>query len=176
MFRGLSLGLLAALCVCCAPVTQPDSTRTVAAYEVPLPSSHEKAEFLALLSDVAHKHGFHVDSASSDELRAVSAVSPQTFRAAVWRGVNDDEKIASAMDFGTHLGKIWLTFSLGEHPQQNALFRDEVMPLIKERWPETASLPIMPSGAIPLDRDLIRTPSGYVVKPAEAHKYQDSSS
>jgi len=176
MFRGLALGLLAVLCVCCSPVTQPDSARTVAAYEIPLPSTREKTEFLTLLSNVAKKYEFHVDSATSDELRAVSAVSPQTFRAAVWRGANDDENIASAMDFETHLGRIWLTFSLGEHPEQSARFRDEIMPLVKERWPETVSLPIMPSGAIPLDRDLIRTPSGYVVKPSEAHKYQDSSS
>jgi hypothetical protein len=38
-------------------------------------------------------------------------------------------------------------------------------------WPSTLSLPIMPTGALPLHRDLIRTPTGYVVKPSEAHKY-----
>jgi hypothetical protein len=39
-------------------------------------------------------------------------------------------------------------------------------------WPGTLSLPIMPTGAIPLRRDLIRTPRGYVVNPAEVHKYE----
>lgn len=45
------------------------------------------------------------------------------------------------------------------------------MSQIMLRWPETLSLPIMPTGAIPLHSDLIRTPNGYVVNPAEAHKY-----
>lgn len=40
------------------------------------------------------------------------------------------------------------------------------------RWPHTLSLPIMPTGAIPLHRDLIRTPNGCVVKPSEAHRYE----
>jgi hypothetical protein len=30
----------------------------------------------------------------------------------------------------------------------------------------------MPNGAIPLTRDLIRTPKGYVVSPAAAAKYE----
>jgi hypothetical protein len=40
------------------------------------------------------------------------------------------------------------------------------------RWPGTLSLPIMPTGAIPLPRDLVRTPNGYIVDPSEAHKYR----
>jgi hypothetical protein len=40
------------------------------------------------------------------------------------------------------------------------------------RWPSTLSLPIMPTGAIPLHRDLIHTPNGYIVNPSEAHKYE----
>jgi hypothetical protein len=38
--------------------------------------------------------------------------------------------------------------------------------------PDTPALPIMPTGAIPLASDLVRTPTGYVVKPSEAHKYE----
>jgi hypothetical protein len=40
------------------------------------------------------------------------------------------------------------------------------------RWPNTLTLPIMPTGAIPLHRDLVRMPGGYIVNPSEAHKYQ----
>jgi hypothetical protein len=38
-------------------------------------------------------------------------------------------------------------------------------------WPGTLPLPIMPTGAIPLHRDLLRTSTGYVVNPSEAHRY-----
>lgn len=38
-------------------------------------------------------------------------------------------------------------------------------------WPDTLPLPIMPTGAIPLHRDLIKTPDGYVVDPTKARKY-----
>jgi len=37
-------------------------------------------------------------------------------------------------------------------------------------WPDTLALPIMPTGAIPLASDLVRTPTGYVVRPSAAHK------
>jgi hypothetical protein len=38
-------------------------------------------------------------------------------------------------------------------------------------WPGTMTLPIMPTGAIPLHGDLVRTPTGYIVKPSEAPRY-----
>ena len=39
-------------------------------------------------------------------------------------------------------------------------------------WSGTLSLPIMPTGAIPLHRDLVRTPNGYIVNPSDAYKYR----
>ena len=52
------------------------------------------------------------------------------------------------------------------------VFRERAMHEIMLRWPITLSLPIMPTGAMPLPRDLVRTPNGYVVDPSEAHKYE----
>jgi hypothetical protein len=43
-------------------------------------------------------------------------------------------------------------------------------------WPGTLPLPIMPTGAIPLHRDLLRTPAGYVLKPSEAYRYEVEAS
>lgn len=51
-------------------------------------------------------------------------------------------------------------------------FRENAMREIMLRWPGTLSLPIMPTGAIPLVEDLVRTPNGYVVNPSAAHKYE----
>ena len=155
----------------CGVANQPESLRTVAAYEVPLPTVEDKAKFLALLRAEAQMHGFHVDASTPAEMEVQSKVSPITFSAAVWRG-DDEEGIASAMDFEDHLGRVWIMFSIGEDPSRSARFRGSLIGKIKRIWPETASLPIMPNGGIPLSRDLVRTPAGYAVKPAAASRYE----
>lgn len=164
--------LLFLLCAACGAVEQPKSARTVAAYEVPLPTASDRQRFLALLNDKAEAAGFHVDAATDEELKATSEVSPQTLNATVWRGKGDEEPIASAMDFQDRLGRVWISFFIGEDPDRSRGFRESLLPVIKQGWPATASLPIMPNGAIPLTRDLIRTPKGYVVSPAAAAKYE----
>jgi len=161
--------LLALFCLGCV-ADQPESARTVAAFEVPLPTSTDKLEFLEVLREVAEARGFHVDAASDEELQHISGISRMTFNASVWRG-DDEESMASAMDFGDRIGRVWISFSKGEDPQRSTEFREALILKIQERWPDTASLPIMPSGTIPLVEDLIRTPSGYEVKPSKASKY-----
>ena len=162
------------VCAACGVAEQPKSAKTVAAYEVPLPTPSDRQRFIALLTEKAQAAGFHVDAATDEELKATSAVSPQTFNATVWRGKDDEEPIASAMDFQDRLGRVWISFSLGEDPARSRRFRDGLMPAIKASWPDTASLPIMPNGAIPLTEDLERTSQGYIVKPSAAAKYEDT--
>ena len=159
----------------CTPSAQPESARTVAAYEVPLQSEADRNQFLAVLRSAAQAEGMHVDSASSQELEREAKVSSEfemTVKVAVWRGTNDDEAIASAMDQHDHLGQVWIAFSKGKDPVLTKRFRERAMHEIMFYWPSTLSLPIMPTGAIPLRRDLIRKPHGYVVNPSEAHKYE----
>ena len=164
---------LAVFCAACGAAPQPDSIRTVAAFEIPLPGATDKADFIQLLHAVAKTHGYHVDAVSPAELQRMSAVSPMTLSVAVWRG-DDEEVVASAMDFQDHIGRVWLTFDKGQNPQRLRNFRSDLMPQVQRRWPTTASLPIMPSGAIPLTDDLVRTPGGYEVKPTAKSKYQGS--
>jgi hypothetical protein len=163
---------LVLVCAACGVVEQPKSAETVAAYEVPLPTPADKRRFLALLSQKAEAAGFHVDAATDEQLKATSAVSPQTFNATVWRGQDDEEPIASAMDLQDRLGRVWISFSLGEDPARSRQFREALIPAVREAWPDTASLPIMPNGGIPLTEDLVRTPRGYIVKPSAAAKYE----
>jgi hypothetical protein len=154
---------------------QPESMKTMAAFEVPLPSEADRDQFLSVLRAAAEMEGMHVDATSKGDLEQEAKVSPNfqmTMNAAVWRGSNDDEAVASAMDQFDHLGQVWLMFSRGEDPEMAARFRERAMHEIILHWPSTLSLPIMPTGAIPLHRDLIRTPTGYIVNPSEAHKYQ----
>jgi hypothetical protein len=153
---------------------QPESARTVAAFEVPLQSEADRNQFLAVLRAAAEAEGMHVDAASSQELEREAKVSPEfemTMNAAVWRGSNDDEAVASAMDQHDHLGLVWIAFFRGKDPTLASRFRESAMREIMLRWPGTLPLPIMPTGAIPLYGDLVRTPNGYIVNPSEAHKY-----
>jgi hypothetical protein len=159
----------------CGVAKQPESVKTVAAFEVPLTSDADRNQFLAVLRAAAAPEGMHVDAESDEDLKAEAKVSPNflmTMKAAVWRGSNDDEAVASAMDQFDHLGRVWIMFSRGKDPTLTSRFRERAMREIMLRWPETLSLPIMPTGAIPLTRDLERTPNGYVVNPTEAHKYE----
>lgn len=164
--------LLCLLLIACGPTKQPEWARTVAAYEVPLPDDANKAKFTDTLSRIAKAHGFHVDSSTPQELKAQSDVSPITFNAAVWRGKDDEEAIASAMDFKDHIGRVWVSFSLGQDPERSAQFRNDLMEEVIQQWPQTARLPIMPNGAIPLTDDLVRTPKGYEVKSSMVSKYE----
>jgi hypothetical protein len=165
----LALALFGAAC---GPAPQPPSMRTVAAFEIPLPTPVEREAFVQLLRREAALDGYHVDAATAEELERLSEVSPITMNATVWRGANDEEIVASAMDMRDHLGRVWLSFARGEEPRRFAAFRKRLMSAIVRRWPQTTSLPIMPSGAIPLPDDLTRTPSGYRVKPSERWKYR----
>ena len=159
----------------CSASTQPESARTVAAFEVPLSSEADREQFLSILRAAAAAAGMHVDIESKQDLENAARSSPlleKTMNAAVWRGANDDEVIASAMDQHDHLGQVWIMFSRGEDPALSSKFRERAMHAIELRWPGTLSLPIMPTGAIPLHADLVRTPTGYIVKLSESGKYQ----
>ena len=155
-------------------VAQPESARTVAAFEVPLTSEADRSQFLSVLRAAAEAEGMHVDAATSSQLKEMAKAGPEfemTMDAAVWRGSNDDEAVASAMDQHDHLGQVWLMFSRGKDPAMATRFRERAMHDIMLHWPGTLSLPIMPTGAIPLHSDLVRTPTGYIVNPSESHKY-----
>jgi hypothetical protein len=166
-----TFSLLPLLCATCGVAHQPESARTVAAYEISLPNQTERDEFLSVLRVAARAEGLHVDASDTDELKRLSEVSPITIHAAVWRGANDEEALASVEDHADHLGRAWIAFSQGEDPTLATRFRQRAMNKIFERWPATRSLPVMPTGVIPLSRDLRLTPDGYRVAPDAAAGY-----
>jgi hypothetical protein len=164
------------MCSACGVAPQPKNARTVAAYEVPLPTKSDRDALIALLRQYAVSEGFHVDADTDEENKQLSQVSPITINATVWRGKNDDEPVASVMDGADHIGLGWLSFSKSDEPERTARFRNSVMNQIKLRWPKTEALPIMPTGAIPLHDDLVLTKDGYRVKRDAASKYELPSS
>jgi hypothetical protein len=52
----------------CGGTTQSESTRTVAAFEVPLPSEADREQFLLVLRTAAEAEGMHVDAESKQDL------------------------------------------------------------------------------------------------------------
>src|ERR1700675_3696370 len=121
----LVLATICAVIVGCGVAPQPESIKTVAAFEVPLQSEADREQFLSVLRAAAEVEGMHVDAESGTDLESEAKASPKfrmTMKAAVWRGSNDDEAVASAMDQFDHLGKVWLMFSRGEATPMGAGF------------------------------------------------------
>jgi hypothetical protein len=58
------------LVTACGPAAQPESARTVAAFEVPLQSEADRNQFLAVLRAAAAPEGMHVDAENSEDLKA----------------------------------------------------------------------------------------------------------
>jgi hypothetical protein len=54
-------------------------------------------------------------------------------------------------------GLVWIMFSKGGHPDLAARFRQRVRAKIIQRWPDARSLPIMPTGSIPLRHHMVLT-------------------
>lgn len=159
----------------CSVTTEPVSSETVAAFEVPLARAADRASFLAMLRAAARAEGGHLDAATDDELRETAAAIPQarmSLHAAVWRGSDDKESWATIMDQADHLGRVWIMFSRGEDEKKARYFRFAAMRQIRSRWPDTLSLPIIDRRTIPLYRDLVRTPNGYRLNPFAAARYK----
>lgn len=172
MWRAIFIGMLITVAGCSMP--QPESNRTVAAFEIPLSSPSDRTEFLALIRQVAKAEGLHLDAASDNRLREAAEAIPEakmTVHAAVWRGTEDDQSEATIMDGPDHLGLVWIMFAQGKDIQLATRFRDRLMNRIMVRWPQTTSLPVMPTGSIPNPYQLIQTPSGYKLDPAYVSEY-----
>jgi hypothetical protein len=86
-----------------------------------------------------------------------------------WRGADLDQSCAS--DVHDHLGLVWIAFLRGEDPEAAIRFRERVMHRVRLRWPETRSLPVMPTGSIPNRDQLVKSSSGYKLDPAHVARY-----
>lgn len=162
----------------CSPVKQPDSYRTAAAIEIPMKDATDKEALVAIFRKNADADGgLHVDDVSRrwQEFESHSTTVPpgqrSTIYVGVWRGANDDFPEADAGDSG-HPGRTWLTFARGEDPKRSARFRDAVLGDVRNRWPDAKSLPIMPTGALPLVDDLRLTRDGYRIAASAAQRYE----
>jgi hypothetical protein len=171
-----ALALLASLGLFgCTP--DQEASRYVEAVEIPLDVSTEREELVKLLSAAARvDEGLHVDDTSIAYARYhadIKLLEPElrpTISVTVWRGDDDDDLVAQVSDLG-HRGRIWATFLRGENPGQEVKFRKEAVRAIRNKWPETQWLPILPSGGLPNPDHFVLTAEGYKIRRSEAASY-----
>lgn len=158
-------------CSACGVADQPESARTVAAFEVPLPTASERDAFLDILRETAAAEGLHFGAWTAADLEQVREISPMTINADVWRRDEDDLE-AGVLDLPGSNGRARLTYARGEDEALARRFRERSLRAILERWPATRRLPILPDGGIPLPEDLRWTKDGYRVEPSAAASYE----
>ena len=161
---------------CTAP--DQESVRTVAAVEIPLKSSTDRTDLVSILRrHAAADGGLHVDDVTDRWRKFESEHGPTlpggrgTIFVGVWRGATDNEFVADVDDMG-HPGRAWVTFLKGQDVARATTFRKRVLADIALRWTDAKSLPVLPSGGLPLPDDLRLTPTGYKIDPSAAPRYE----
>jgi hypothetical protein len=157
-----TLALLAFACGCSR--ASNDTIKTVAAIEVPLRTTTDHNDLVALMRRLAAANGMHVDDDSEKWgafQRSLPADEPVDTRATiyvgVWRGSRDDDFEVSVSDM-MHLGRAWVTFLQDGRNDLPADKREQALAEIRRRWPDARSVPVLPSGGQPLVEDLRLTP------------------
>jgi hypothetical protein len=172
------------LTAACDAAKQPMSIRQVTAIEVPLTTTADRTDLLAMLSAQARSGGLHVDDASSAWAKMTrnapgpppSAASPvrKTLYVGLWRGSRDDDPEV-IVDDGGHQGRAWVTFLRGKHPELAERARIALLAQIKARWSDARLIPVMPNGALPWAEDLIWSGESYAVRPDRVEAYSKLS-
>jgi hypothetical protein len=159
-------------------VPDQEPARTVAAIEIPLKADTDRRDLVTILRRHAAADGtIHVDDVTSRWREFEAQNGPTlpggkgTIFVGVWRGANDDELIADVDDMG-HPGRAWVTFVKGKDIARAARFRQAVLADIIRRWSDAKSIPVLPSGGVPLPQDLTLTPSGYKITPGASATYE----
>ena len=147
-------GLIVLTCVtpaCTAFVQHP-----VAALELPLETSRDRADLLTILKNNADANGLHVDDVSQrwrdflNNVKDQPATSPveKTIYVGLWRGPDDDD-LEVSIDDGGHQGRPWVVFYNGKRPILAGKDRGDLIAALRHRWPRTITIPIAPEGGLP---------------------------
>lgn len=155
------------------PVPQPKETKTVAAFEVPLATAVDRVDFLAILTAEAQAEGLDAKVETARELERWAEMSPElrkSMGAIVYRDGDFLQTEARVSD-QFHFSHVWISFARGEDPVLAQRFRDRLMSRMIKRWPETLIVPIAQTGSLPHREDLIRTDTGYEIKPSRLAGY-----
>lgn len=151
------------------PVDQT-SIRQVRAVEVPIRSATDREDLKNIMKRHGDKYGLHfVDTTAS--WQAAPPELRKTLYFALDRPVKQREEWEiTAEDEGKGTDP-WIVFFYGVDPPRAKASRDLLVSALRERFPNLLDVPIMPTGALPLRQDLIRTQAGYEVRPDRAADY-----
>jgi len=169
----LAISLPAGCIFASQPVPQPESLRTVAAYEVPLTSAEDRADLLALFDSEARPLGLAVDAETPEEMEVWARMSPDlrtSIHATVYREGDRSQTYADVSD-RQFSGRVWIIFSQGEDVALGRRFRNQLMHSVLERWPATLPVPVAQTGSLPLVEDLVLGEGGYEIDPAKTAGY-----
>lgn len=109
---------------------------------------------LIIRQQAATDLAMHVDDfsdrwdASKARSRDYPSVAEGAHYAGVWRGLNDDEQEAGAIDLG-HKGGVWLTFPKGRTPDRSLKLRQRFIAATRDSFSYSRAIPILPSSALP---------------------------
>ncbi len=178
MFRPLHRAVLLAFALVSSACTiDQESNRYTEALEIPLNDDSDRRALVDILYSATRAHeDMHVDDVSEryaayhNEVEVLDASDRPTISISVWIGENDDDLVASIDDLG-HRDRVWATFLKGEDVEQHRQFRLKAVEAIRKQWPETRSIPILPSGGIGNPADFVIIDGDYRIDRAQAQTY-----
>ena len=135
----------------------------VRAIEVPIKDDTDRENLRDVMKRHGDKYGLHfVDTSASWQ------AAPPEFRKTLYFALDRptkqrEEWEVTAKDDGKGADP-WVVFFYGVDPLAAKVSRDQLVSVLRERFPNLLEVPITPSGALPLRHDLIRTPAGYEVR------------
>lgn len=177
MFEGSlrSVALTFAL-ACSACTVDQEPARYTEVLEIPL-GAGERSDLAEILSSAARvDEEIHVDDVSErnaeyhDDAQILDADKRPTISISIWIGEDDDELVAHVGDLG-HRGRTWATFLKGKDVQLHRQFRERAVAAIRQRWPESRSIPILPSGGVGNPEDFVLVDGEYRIDRAKASTY-----
>ncbi len=145
----------------------------MAAFEVPLTTAVDRADFLTILNAEAAATGLDLNVETAEEMERWAEMAPNSRKSigiTVYRGGDIRQNEARVSD-QFHFGHVWISFQQGEDPALARRFRERLMSRIVERWPETLSVPVAQTGALPHKEDLVRGDHGYEIDPSRIAGY-----
>lgn len=173
MWKKIAL-IVALACSSCESAEQTNDLKAVISIEISMTTADDRSDLIALLrTSAAGDETLHVDDQSAEWSNIANIHPPDTRKSiyvGVWRG-KDDNDIEVVVDDGGHIGRAWVTFFRGRDPRMAAVFRKRVVAELKRRWPNALDIPVLPSGGLPLARDLQVTAGGYKIARSAASSY-----
>jgi hypothetical protein len=150
------------------------STREVDPYEaavvVPIAAA-DRDELAALIAGFAHRNGFYLRD-SSNYMKDTTGTA--TFYVVVYRGLGGGDEWAEIQAHATADEYPIITFN---RPSTDAATAAEgswntLVAEVKEQWPRTGSVPILPHGGVPHATDLVETKDGFKIHSAQSGAYE----